>query len=241
MEIRVLHLYYDLMNLYGEYANVSVLERFLLQQGADVRIDRLSLYDEVDFSVYDFVYIGSATERKQLIALENIMKYKSQIKDAYQNGTAFLATGNAFELFGKNIKTPSGETLDCLGLFDFCTEVNDKQRTLEDQVCDGIFSEIKAVGFINKASEIFGIETPMFKVVSGCGNNKNEATEGIAVNNFYGTHLTGPLLVKNPDIAEFFVKLLCNKKGIEFSGIDSENEKKAYKITLNALMERFAR
>lgn len=241
MEIRILHLYYDLMNLYGEHANVSALERFLLQQGADVKVDRLSLYDEVDFSVYDFVYIGSATERKQLIALENIMKYKSQIKDAYQNGTVFLATGNAFELFGKSIKTPSGETLDCLNLFDFYTEVTDKQRTLEDRVCNALFIETKAVGFINKASEIFGIETPMFENVSGSGNNKSETTEGIAVNNFYGTHLTGPLLVKNPYIAEFFVRLLCDKKEIKFRGIDSKNEIKAYEITLNALTERFAR
>lgn len=241
MEIRILHLYYDLMNLYGEYANVSVLERFLLKQGAEVKVDKLSLYDEVDFSEYDFVYIGSATERKQLIALENIMKYKSEIKDAYENGTVFLATGNAFELFGKSITTPTGEKLDCLGLFDFYTVVTDKQRALDDQVCDGVFSEIKAVGFINKASETFGIEKPMFKVTGGIGNNKNEITEGIAVNNFYGTHLTGPLLVKNPYVAEYFVRLLCDKKGIEFIGIDQENEKKAYDITLNALTERFAR
>lgn len=241
MEIRILHLYYDLMNLYGEYANVSVLERFLLQQGAQVKTDRLSLYDVIDFSVYDLVYIGSGTESKQLIALENIMKYKSGIKDAYRNGTIFLATGNAFELFGKSITTPDGEKLDCLGLFDFYTEVTDKQRTLEDQVCASVSDEVKAVGFINKASEIFGVEAPMFKVIGGSGNNKNETTEGIAVNNFYGTHLTGPLLIKNPHMAEFFVRMLCDKKSIEFRGMDCENEKKVHDIILRALIERFAR
>ena len=35
MEIKILHLYYDLLNLYGEYGNVSALERYLENQLRD--------------------------------------------------------------------------------------------------------------------------------------------------------------------------------------------------------------
>lgn len=232
--MKILHLYHDLMNLYGEYANVSALERYLTQQGADVTVDKKSLCDDIDFSDYSFIYIGSGTEIKQLIALENIMKHKEALLKAYESGAVILATGNAFELFGRKIVSPDKTENEALSFFDFYTEVTDKQRTLLDQVCtfgDGN----KAVGFINKASQSFGIKNPMFTVSRGEGNNKSEMTEGIVEGSFYGTHLTGPCLIKNPLLAEFFVKLLCEKEGIEFKGLSCEYEMKAYKMNLSEL------
>ena len=47
--MKILHLYYDLMNLYGEYANVSALERYLRQQDIEAVTDKKSLYDDIDF------------------------------------------------------------------------------------------------------------------------------------------------------------------------------------------------
>lgn len=232
--MKILHLYHDLMNLYGEYANVSALERYLSQQDIEVTTDRKSLYDEIDFSEYAFIYIGSGTEIKQLIALENIMKRKESLKAAYDNGTVILATGNAFELFGNMIVSPDKTEHEALSFFDFYTKVNDKQRVLLDQVCICPAGD-KAVGFINKASQIYGIKNPMFTVTRGEGNNKDEKTEGIIEKTFFGTHLTGPCLVKNPLMAEFFVKLLCEKEGKPFKGLSCEYEMKAYRINLSEL------
>ena len=58
--MKILHLYYDIMNLYGEYANVSALERIIENSGENVEIDRLTLGDNADINSYDFIYIGSA-------------------------------------------------------------------------------------------------------------------------------------------------------------------------------------
>ena len=55
--MKLLHLYYDIMNLYGDYANVSAMKRILEKSGEQVTVDRLTLGDSVDFSQYDFVYI----------------------------------------------------------------------------------------------------------------------------------------------------------------------------------------
>lgn len=236
--MKILHLYYDLMNLYGEYANLSALERYLKQQGADVHIDKLSVFDDIDFSRYSFIYIGSGTEKKQLTALENILPRKDSLKNAYENGAVILATGNAFELFGKKIILPDKTELTALDFFDFYTVITDKERTLTDQVC-ACPAGSKAVGFINKASECFGIKNPLFSVIYGQGNNKNEKTEGIVEGNFYGTHLIGPCLVKNPLMAEHFVRLLCEKEETEFKGISCEYEKRAFEITLGELENRF--
>lgn len=238
--MKILHLYYDLMNLYGEYANVSVLERYIEQQGINVEADKKSLYDDIDFSKYDFIYIGSGTEKKQLVALENMMQRKDAIKAAYESGAIILATGNAFELFGKKIISPDGKENEALGFFDFFTKVSSSERTLTDQVCTCPAGK-KTVGFINKASENIGIKNPMFTVDFGEGNNKEEKTEGIIEKNFFGTHLTGPCLVKNPHMAEYFVRLICEKEDKEYIGIECEYEKKAYEITLSELLNRFGK
>lgn len=232
--MKILHLYYDLMNLYGEYANVSALERYLRQQDIEVITDKRSLGDEIDFSQYSFIYIGSGTEAKQLIALSDIKRHKDALKEAFEKGAVILATGNAFELFGQKIISPDKTETQALDFFDFCTEVTDKQRVLLDQVCICPGGK-KTVGFINKASQIRGVKNPMFVVTRGEGNSDGDKNEGIIEKTFFGTHLTGPCLVKNPHIAEFFVRMLCEKEGKEFKGLSCEYEMKSYEINLREL------
>lgn len=238
--MKILHLYHDLLNLYGEYANVSVLQRYLTQEGLDAAVTKASLYDEIDFSAFDFIYIGSGTERKQLLALDDLQKRADPLRKAYENGAVILATGNAFELFGKTLTSPDGVRHDCLGWFDYTTVVTDQKRTLADQICtfqDGR----KAVGFINKASEIFDVTSPLFTVDFGEGNHAGDRTEGFMAERFFGTHLTGPCLVKNPFLALFFVQLLCEKAGTAYKPLALPNETKAYQITLDALSARFSK
>ena len=74
MEKKLLHLYDDVMNLYGEYANVAVLARYLRDLGFQVQVETLSLYETKDISGYDFYYMGSGTERKQKLAMTQLMQ-----------------------------------------------------------------------------------------------------------------------------------------------------------------------
>ena len=55
MTIRVAHLYYDLMNLYGEIGNLKVIEYQLKKQKINVIIDKLSLNDKIEFEKYDLI------------------------------------------------------------------------------------------------------------------------------------------------------------------------------------------
>ena len=74
--MKILHLYHDIMNLYGEYANVSALERMLEKSGVKFTTDRLTLFDNADLGDYDFIYIGSGTEKNQKLVLQDFKKYK---------------------------------------------------------------------------------------------------------------------------------------------------------------------
>lgn len=238
MEFRILHLYYDIMNLYGEYGNVSAIERYLKEQGAEVTVDLLTVGDAPDFGSYDLVYIGSGTERKQLFVLEDIKRHAESIKNALDAGVIFLATGNSFELFGKTLTAADGAVHDGLALFDFTVTLGDR-RILGDVIYRSEICEKPFVGFINRASVISGVKHPLFTVVHGIGNSENDNSEGICEGSFYGTHLTGPCLVKNPHMAEYFVRLLDAKRSAVFCPISAGNEEKAYETTLCALTERF--
>ena len=101
--ITIAHLYYDLLNLYGESGNVKALKTALETAGIDVTVKLVTTDDTLNFSEYDFVYIGTGTEENQILALNHLLKYKEDIKKAINEGTFFLATGNAMELFGKYI------------------------------------------------------------------------------------------------------------------------------------------
>ncbi len=239
MEFKILHLYYDILNLYGEYGNVSALERYLSDQGGEVVTDRLTFGDNPDFSGYDIVYLGSGTEKGELSVLEDIKRHRESISEALEKSVPFFATGNSFELFGKEIVGADGTRHEGLDLFPFSTTLNDKKRTLCDQVCSSGISGLPFVGFINKASQTTGIVKPMFSVIHGSGNSDGDLGEGIAEGSFYGTHLTGPCLVKNPHLAEYFVRLIAENKGLPYTPLVCEYERKAYQVTLDALRERF--
>lgn len=208
--MKILHLFHDLMNLYGDYANVLALGRSLAQKGAEVEVLRRSVGDNLYFSEFDFIYIGSGTERSQKAALEYLRGFAEAFKNAVDGGAVVLATGNAFEMFGREITDREKKAHKGLGLFDFTVEER-SERTVTDSVVE--FDGRELIGFVNKSSEIYGIKDPFFKVKQGAGNNRKDAgSEGIRAGNFYGTHIIGPLLIRNPPIADFFAELLISEK-----------------------------
>lgn len=229
--MKILHLYHDLMNLYGDYANISALCRILDTNGVEYTLDRQSLGYEISLADYDFIFVGSGTEQNQKLALEHLRAYKEDLKEYIDSGKFALFTGNSFEMLGKSIDSFLGE-YEGLGIFDFTVTEQDKTRKTADAILkfDGL--ENALVGFINKCSEIEGVETPLFTVERGLGNTKGENTEGIIFNNFFGTHLTGPILVKNPHFLRYIASKLVGK---DLSDEAFYYEKKGYEITLKNL------
>ena len=239
MEITILYLYYDLMNLYGESGNIRVLEHHLHDQGLEVTVDKKSIGDDIDFAQYAFIYMGSGTERNQKIALADLFRYQEQIKSSVQNGTVFLFTGNAFEMLGKSITAGNGIVHEGIGLSDFTTVEHSDIRYTGDVICNFDKLETPMVGFINKCSEIIGIPQTLFQVAMGPGNAINDKQEGWRYQNVFGTHLIGPVLVKNPHFMNYIIKLIgSNLQGFEYKPLPYPYEESAYQVTLSALQKR---
>lgn len=229
MKITIGHLFYDLLNLYGENGNVMALEKALVSQGIEVEVRNLSLDTEQwDLKELDIIYIGAGTEHNQLLALNTLVKYKEEINQMIMNNKFFIATGNSIELFGKSIKCEN-KTIETLNLFDYITERTKKRIVSE---CVFNYDEIndKILGFENHQGKIVGITEPLFTVKQGFSSDLSSKSEGFRKNNFYGTYLIGPLLVRNPILLEKICKNLVLEKdaNFEFKPFNLDIEHKAH-------------
>ena len=209
--MRIIHLFADLCNLYGDYGNVCALKRMLENKGQNVDVEYQSIDDEIDVSGADFVFIGSATERNQKVALNYLQSYKENIKTALDNGTVILATGNSFEIFGQSVTDCDGMKHEGLSFFPYET-VEGKERIVTDSLCDTSLCGGDIIGFVNKASLTTGATSPLFDVKQGSGNSKDDNKEGVHYGSFYGTHLIGPVLIRNPQLCEYFADILIKKQ-----------------------------
>ena len=222
MKITIGHLFYDILNLYGESGNILALKYALEKQGIEVEIKEISLNDELYLGDLDLVYIGAGTEANQLLALDYLKKYLPAISQAVLGGKFFLVTGNSVELFGTHIQDGENK-VETLGIFHYFTE-----RTKERKVSECVFKHKKVddliLGFENHQGILRKVSLPMFEIIKGYGAEKDSGVEGFKHNSFRGTYLLGPILARNPKLLEFFVKELISRKdkNFEFKPFDLE-------------------
>ena len=219
------------MNMYGDYANIVVLKKHLEDQGFSVNVDELDIGETVDINLYDFIYMGSGTESKQSMALDDIRRYRDIFNKSVNNNKTILFTGNAMELLGKSI-----DGRPALGIFDFETRHVDKRYTGDVIVKNRMMGEV--VGFVNKSTQIIGDDKyKLFDYVFKDDNLNDNNYEGYTVLNTFATHIIGPILVKNPNFMRLIIERIAPA---DFSYIETDYkyEEKSYNITLDALKER---
>ena len=241
MELKIIHFYPDLMSLYGSYANVAVLKRYLEQMGNTVTVETIHPgTSETGLVDPDFIFMGAGTERAQKAALADFTRYESAIKAAAEDGVAMLFAGTSMELLGKSITDDAGKEYAALGLADFTT-VQTKKRFVEDVYgATDLYAE-PVVGFINKSSTISGVETPLLTSVQlGYGNEGLKTPEGFRYKNVIGSHLTGPILVKNPRLLDKVVSAIYEKRGEALPEKRPTNQwtEDGYAITAEQLKQR---
>lgn len=206
--IKIAHLYYDLMNYYGEQGNVLALKTAIEYAGFKVNVKTLSVDDEIDFEKYDIFYMGMGTKRNQEMVRKDILKYKDKIENVIDK-KMFIMTGNSYELFGKKI-----DDKKCLGVFNFESKTTD--RIVGEQVFKSDIIKETIIGFQNRFSSNNIKDDYLFEVIKGTGNDLESKVEGIHKNNFFGTYLLGPILIRNPYFKDALLKYI---------GIDKVNTK----------------
>ena len=198
MNIKIGYLYYDLMNLYGEIGNIKALTYHLDKQGIKYDIRHVSIKKKINFDEFDIIYIGSGTEENRNLVLEDLKKYKKDIKKQIDKGKFFLVTGNALALFGNSI-----DNKEALKIFDF--DVTTGKRIVKEVKTKSDLIKEEIYGFYNHQDH-----------VDYKGTTNLFLNDGVLYNNFYGTYLIGPLLIRNPYFTKYFVKKLIKSKNPNF-------------------------
>ncbi len=215
--IKIAHLYYDILNLYGEDGNLKALSYALSTLNIEHKIEKLTINDNIDFMLYDFVYIGSGTEKNLILALQDIKKYTNDIKKYIENDKIFLVTGNALDMFGKYIKLKDESKISTLDIFNFSSKENSDRIVCEVMFKMSTISPL--IGFYNHSNilchNLVKNYSSLFEITKTIGLDITSTEEGITQKNFFGTYIIGPLLVRNPELLKFFVSRIidiCNVK-----------------------------
>lgn len=226
MEIKIAHLYSDLMNLYGEVGNVLALVKTFDEQNINCIVDKLTIGDKFNLTKYDIIYIGSGSEENQMIVLNDILKHKETLENAILNNKYFICTGNSYELFGKHIEK-NGKKIKCLNIFDYYSKELD-ERIKGEQVFDCNLIKDPIIGFQNRQCVMNNKDNHLFSVINGHAGNYKTKYEGIHYKNFFGTYIIGPLLIRNPHLTNFIVRDILDKKNIGYIPITNTFDFKAY-------------
>lgn len=233
-EIRILYLYPDILDLYGDIGNIKVLKYRIEQRGMKCIVDTYSIDDEApDFSSYDIVFSGGGADNEQKILSEDLVKYKGQIKKAVDEGVFFLLICGSYQLFGKYYKGVEGNIIPGLEIFDYYTEAIEdrKKRCIGNIIIEAMIDgkETKVIGFENHGGQTYDTQDNFGTVLYGNGNKFGDLMEGFMRKNVIATYLHGPLLSKNPEIADHIIKYALKRKyneDIKLSEMNDEFEEK---------------
>ena len=216
-ELKILYLYPDILELYGDFGNIQILKYRLEKRGIKAIIEQYSIGDNTpNFNNYDLVFAGGGADQEQGILADDLIKYKDNIKDAINNGVFFLLICGAYQLFGKYYKSADGNIVPGLEVFDYYTEaINDrKKRCIGNIIIETSLNgkTSKIIGFENHGGQTFNISNPFGKVLSGNGNKFGDTEEGYFQKNVIATYLHGPLLSKNPELTDYIIKHCLDRK-----------------------------
>lgn len=199
-------LFNEVCNLMGDGQNAVYLQATL----PEAQFIYTPLTDTPYFAdnTPDIIYIGSMTEATQRKVITKLMPYKSRLEELISKGTPILATGNAADIFAKEIEYITEEIhTEGLGIFDLTVKTNLFDR-YNGKVL-GCFDNLTIVGFRSQFSFLYGDNSKNYflKCQRGVGINRSSNLEGMRKNNLICTQLLGPILLLNPEFCEYFIGL----------------------------------
>jgi lipid II isoglutaminyl synthase (glutamine-hydrolysing) len=235
LELTIGWLYPDLMSTYGDRGNIIVLEKRASWRGIDVNIKRISVNDPKEsLDKIDLIFMGGAQDRQQEIVNQDLQKNKGQLLiKTIENSIPGLFICGAYQFLGKYYKAADGTLIKGLSVFDLYTENSglNSKRLIGNIIIQPLLFNIKIVGFENHGGRTYLKDKSMAfaKVIKGYGNNGEDGSEGIHYINSIGTYLHGPILPKNPELADYLLEKALTVKYKEEIKLEKLDDSLAFK------------
>jgi CobQ-like glutamine amidotransferase family enzyme len=248
VKLVVAHLYPEYLNIYADRGNIAVLTRRAARRGMELEVEAIGVGDPVRPGAHDLLYIGGGQDREQGLIAPDLAAKGDEIKEAVGGGAALLAVCGGYQLLGRFYRERSGAELTGVGLFPHETVAGERRMIgdvlLECELEPGARRTL--AGFENHAGRTRldpGAE-PLGRVVAGFGNDGESGYEGCRVGTAIGTYLHGPLLPRNPWLADWLLARAREHKGGEaggFADLPDELEHEAHAVSAGRARERGGR
>lgn len=240
MELKICHLYPDMMNLSCDRGNLICMEKRLQWRNIDAEIISAGMGEVLDAEAFDLIFIGNGQPFAQPLLLEDARQNKAEgLRIAAENGVPVLAVDGGYELLGKTYETADGQKFEGLGILDVQTKCCEKRLVGNCAfACEDL--GITAVGFENHAGHTTlgsGVK-PLGTVLSGFGNNGEDGTEGARYKNVFASYAHGSLLPKNPALCDHIIGIALNRKygEVTLTPLDDTLEENAHDYMENRLL-----
>lgn len=204
--LRIAHLYPELLNLYGDSGNILVLRRRMEWRGMSCEVMEVGVGERPSFADVDIVFIGGGSDREQKIVCDRLQQVRAELAAYVEDGGVLAAVCGGYQLLGHSYLM-GNEEVRGLSLVDLYTD-RGSPRLIGDIVVQSRISPQPVVGYENHGGRTHlgaGVE-PLGKVLAGFGNDGESGYEGCLYKNVVGTYVHGPLLPKNPGVADHLIE-----------------------------------
>lgn len=233
------HLYPDYLNIYADRGNIAVLARRAAWRGHDLEVRAVRIGEELRAGEHDLLYVGGGQDREQALVAPDLAAKSEALRAAFEAGAAVLAVCGGYQLLGRSYRDFHGVHLPGAGLFPLET-VAGPRRMIGDVLLECELDPGRPrtlAGFENHAGRTRldrGAE-PLGRVVAGFGNDGESGYEGCRVGRALGTYLHGPLLPRNPWLADWLLaQALAHQSGgepPELEPLGDELEQRAHTVS----------
>jgi CobQ-like glutamine amidotransferase family enzyme len=249
VRIRIGHLYPDYLNIYADRGNIAVFARRAGVRGHELVVDAIGVGDPLEPGAHDLLYVGGGQDREQAAIAPDLASRGAAIREAVAGGVAVLAVCGGYQLLGRGYRSRDGSFMPGAGVFGHET-VAGETRMIGDVLleCELDPSERRMLaGFENHAGRtLLDPEAePLGRVVHGFGNDGESGFEGCRLENAVGTYLHGPLLPRNPWLADWLLERALGHATGEspgrLSALPDELEAEAFRVAAGRARTRGGR
>ena len=246
MKISVAHLYPDYLNIYADRGNIAVFRRRAALRGHSLEVTAVEPGDPLEPSAFDLVYVGGGQDREQALVASDLARRGDDLLRAVETGTALLAVCGGYQLLGRGYRGRDGSSMPGAGLFPLETVAGERRLigdVLLEVELDGTTTMV--AGFENHAGRTLldPGATALGRVIAGHGNDGTSGLEGCRVAAAIGTYLHGPLLPRNPALADWLLARALEHAGGDgaLEPLDDELERLAHAVSVDRARSRGGR
>jgi CobQ-like glutamine amidotransferase family enzyme len=249
VRISVGHLYPEYLNIYADRGNIAVLRRRAALRGHELVVRSVSIGDRLDPDAYHLLYIGGGQDREQALVASDLAEKGEALRSAVSAGAALLAVCGGYQLLGRGYNGRGGAFMPGVGLFPHET-VAGTRRMIGDVLLECELDwggRQQLAGFENHAGRTFldPDAIPLGRVLHGFGNDGESGYEGCQVGGALGTYLHGPLLPRNPWLADWLLaQALAHASGARpepLAPLDDALEAEAFRVSAERARRRGGR